>query len=173
MITILITSILTASVTLLSVHLTNISHRNREVEDFKRKEIVRTSVLVQEKAEELYFLFSRWSTEASSVYLTFIPVLTGKIKEKDAWDIANKNKYTDNGTYQKIDMLARIYFPELSKQLKKVHDARDKCSSFISSTDSSLIPEFLKSQEFFDKESLTFLNYLSEIAKKQLKTSIS
>lgn len=166
--TIIATSILTASVTLLSVYLTNVSNRKRESEAFLRNEKVRTARILQEKCEELYFLFAKWSTDTSSVYMTFIPVISGKMSEKDAWKIAKQNQYSEKGNYQKIDLLVNLYFPELIGHLDSVHEARDHCPKYLSKVDVSLVDNFIKRQENFDSVSSKFLEELSEFSRKKL-----
>jgi hypothetical protein len=165
-IAVLLTAVITAAVTLISVYLTNLGHSKREHEQFKRNEKQGKNELRRVKLEELYVLFANWESDVSTLYMTFVPVILGTMAEKDAWNITQKTKLSEDGSYQRISMIIHMYFPQLIDGLSEVLKSRDKVSSFLGENrpkDRST-NEFLKAHDSFDKVAKGFSEKIAGIS---------
>ena len=162
----LITAILTAAVTLLSVYLSGLEQRKRDQAKFEIEKNQQREKIKRLKLEELYILFSKWEADISSLYMLFLPVIAGRMAEKDALDTANKNKLSEMGAFQRIDMIVHLYFPELIEQLNVVLKSRDAVSRFIGENrpKDNNDKEFLQAQRFFKKTANEFMHKIADIA---------
>lgn len=162
----LVTAILTAAVALLSVYLTNLNSRRIEEEQFSRESKASNKNLMREKLEELYILFAKWEADIGSIYLTFIPVVSGTLPEKEAWEITGKNQLSEQGSYQRISMLVHMYFPELLNSLEPVHKARDIASRFLGGTrpKGAGSKEFVQAQQNFENAAKKFLEEVAKLS---------
>lgn len=161
----LITAIITAVVTLFSVYLSNIGHKNREIAQHNRNAAQRKEELRRSKLEELYSLFAKWEADVLSIYMVFIPVLSGKMAEKDAWDISNKNQLSNSGAFQQINMLVHLYFPEAKSELDSVLNARAEVSKFMGKNrpKGNCVNDFIKAQNSFENTCNDFKSKLASI----------
>lgn len=161
------TALVTAIVALLSVYLTNRGNRQREQENFDRLSIQKSKELKIEKLEELYFLFSKWSTELISKYMITIPQLVGEISVEASLESKSKAAMTEPGTFQKYQMLVQMYFPELKPALNNVFTARNECAEFLhfkEKQSKETISKFVRAQGDFSNAAEQFLAEVAKLA---------
>ncbi|MCP4267517.1 MAG: hypothetical protein GY777_18460 [Candidatus Brocadiaceae bacterium] len=160
----LVTAAVTATVALISVHLTHRGQRLRDEAQFKREHDLAKTEFTRKRLEELYELFAKWESDVGNLYLTFLPVVSGNMSEKDAWDISTKNQLSDKGSWQRLNMIVNMYFPELNEHLEPVLIARTVASRFIDGgqLSSENQKRFNQAQQNFDEATD---NFLQEIAK--------
>lgn len=128
--TIILTALLTACITLVSVYLTNRASQKRELEKFEREDNQQKREFKQNKAEELYDCFSHWEKEVIGIYLIHLPVFIGRLTYAEAQKLLT-DRESSGESYRRINTLVNMYFPTLKSEFKAVMDARDKCAHFL------------------------------------------
>jgi hypothetical protein len=164
----LFTVIVTSAVTLLSVYLTNRGHHQRAKNEFERKTKGDQNKFLRERIEELYLLFHNWESDLIRTYIIFIPVLSGRLKELEAWDIVNKNNHSKQGSFQRIDMIVNMYFPQLKSNISSVLEVRDNASIYLTNKTrpkNNNEEKFIKLQQQLDSRARAFLEEIANVSR--------
>ena len=91
-------------------------NRNKEHTFFMRK-----------KAVELYLTTDEFGRELSGHMITLLSVVDGRITYNEALDLQDANPpQKAHGGAETMEMLVRIYFPEIEPQLEELFAARDE-----------------------------------------------
>ncbi len=162
----LIIAFITASVALISMHLSNLAHNKRDKEKFNRNEKQKKNDLHRIKLEELYMFFYNWESYLNSFYMSFIPAIQGTITKEDAWKITQENKLSKEDSHRMIIMIVHIYFPQLTNELSKVLELRDELSTFLGKNmpKDGNTKEFLLAHSSFNKAAKEFKDKIAEIS---------
>jgi hypothetical protein len=89
------------------------------------------SFFMRKKAEELYMAADEFGRFFSLNMVAFLPLLEGKIDYNQMLDVQIANETQKrHGGLELVEMLTRIYFPEVEPKLQDVYKARDRFSEF-------------------------------------------
>jgi hypothetical protein len=77
------------------------------------------------KLEELFLAFARWEKIVSADSIVFHRVMVGKLDYNQALDIVNEDKESTEPTFDTIEMLSSLYFPELNSAFQRVLKSLD------------------------------------------------
>jgi hypothetical protein len=78
------------------------------------------------KLEELFLAFSRWEKYLGSQSITFHAVMVEKIDYNQALDLINNDREGQEPTFDTVEMLISLYFPELKEPFQGVLKSRDR-----------------------------------------------
>jgi hypothetical protein len=106
-----------------------------------------------EKLEELYFLFDKWQTNFSNVYLHHLRCYRGQLAFRDVLEAIKSSSFLAPGEAQKYMMILAVHFPSLRAAYSPVETARGRIVPFLSDPSESKLTaeEFVKAQVAFEK----------------------
>jgi len=121
-----------------------------------------------DKIEEMYFLFEKWKVNCHGIYIKFYCCYLRQMKYQDMIKSSKESTLLAFGDAQKINVLMRIYFPELTDHYKSVEDFRSKIIPFLSDPDKSKLSadDFLNALNEFDAMCEDFKQRISDFAQK-------
>lgn len=162
----LLTALLTAAVTLISVYLANMGQQKTEEAKFERNKEAEHAAFKRKKLEELYLLFSKWDADLAALGYLFIHVIEGKVSEEEVLQSASKNQLSEKDYLLRIQMMVDLYFPNLKNEFDLVLDAREGVWQFVSDKFSSKVrvENLIEVQENFRTKGKEFKKKISEIA---------
>ena len=123
--------VITASATLLAVHVTNRGNTSRLLFQLRHERDARRDVLHREKLEELYLLAVKYSELLAIGFLPYVRVMEGKLNYNQALDLEIARDRESTPDFDRLQMLVDIYFPELCEPLKELLDARDESNGIL------------------------------------------
>jgi hypothetical protein len=77
------------------------------------------------KLEELFLAFAPWEKIVSADSILFQRVMVGKLDYNQALDIVNEDKESKEPTFDTVEMLIGLYFPELNSAFQRVLKSLD------------------------------------------------
>ncbi|MEI9966040.1 MAG: hypothetical protein WDM92_16745 [Caulobacteraceae bacterium] len=88
---------------------------------------------MRKKAEELYLATDEFGRDFGSHMVTFLPVLEGSIDYNQMLDLQRQTHTKKlHGGAETMEMLVRIYFPEVEGELDRLFAVRDEFSKIRS-----------------------------------------
>jgi len=118
------TALITGSVALLGVYLTNRANTKRLKLQLEHESIEKNKNSTRIKAEELYELTDKWLKHLFIINFNFTLVMQEKLDYNQYLDLIVDTGKTDKGNFTRLEMLLHIYFNELTPFYKKVTDKR-------------------------------------------------
>jgi len=125
----LATAAITGGVALAGVHLTNKANTERLRLQLKHESNERHRKLMQEKAEELYELTEKWLQGFAVNFLNLSSVMEGKFDYSQYLDQIIKYGEENKQNFSRLEMIVKIYFPELLPPYKDIIKARDAANN--------------------------------------------
>jgi hypothetical protein len=122
----LFTAIVTASVTLLGVYLTNLGNTRRLNLQLQHEELLKEKQSQRERLEELYMLAAKYSLGLTGMYLPYFSAVDGKIQLGDANRMVVESLDKESFDFPRLQMLIDIYFPETLPAYLNLMHARDE-----------------------------------------------
>lgn len=127
----IISSIITATVTLLAVFFTNRGNTDRLLLQLEHERKTQKNTLHREKLEELYVLAIKYKKLLGSNCLPYLDVMEGRLNYNQALDITIENGINEANDFDRLQMLIDIYFPKLVKPFENLLVARDKLNEIL------------------------------------------
>ena len=129
-IVIIATALITSTITLISVWLTNSASNKRLKIQFQNEKDIKKEELIRSNLEELYIISNKYLDTLFTYYLPYRSVMEGKITFNEALDITIASKVDYD--LHRIRMLINMYFPELKSKFNQIIDIRDKLNLIVS-----------------------------------------
>ena len=126
-----VTALLTASVTLVAVHLTNRNNTTRLLRQLDHEKSLNRERIRRERGEELYVLSEKYFTWLVSDYLPYLRVMQNELTYNEALDLTLASDNSDRPDFQRLEMLVDLYFPDLTKPLQAVFSPRDQANKLL------------------------------------------
>lgn len=167
------TAILTSTLTLIGVNLTNRASNDRLRIQLDHETETRRNDIIRERLEELYVESKRYMNVAVSHFLPYRQVMAGELTFNDALDITTSRNYEHNP--DRLNLIIDMYFPELQapflavkEKLEHTQDVLHGYKQQYKSGDISgekWLPHFQEALELLAKEASSFEREVSRIAK--------
>lgn len=125
------TAVITATVTLLAVFLTNRGNTNRLLLQLEHERNTNRDALQREKLEELYVLAVKYIKLLGSHYLPYLRVMEGDLDYNQALDLTIESGNKERPDFDRLQMLIDVYFKKLREPFKQLLHARDKTNEII------------------------------------------
>lgn len=169
-ITPLLAAAIAASATLLAVAVTNYFNLKVSKVNIETQRKQKIKELTLEKLEDLFFLFDKWKTHFSNIYLCYLRCHRGKLAFNDVLDQVNELTLLAPGEAQKFKMIMEVYFPYLAKEYQLVETARKRIVPFLSDPQEKKInvQEFESYQVAFEQACDVFKSKISSLAQATL-----
>jgi hypothetical protein len=130
---VLITAILTSTLTLISVWLTNRSNNQRLKIQLEHERKKRNEELLRDRLEELYVLSNKFLDRLVSRYVPYRAVMMGQISYDQALDIALEHGSKRDFEPHRVTMLIDLYFPSIKPDFQEILTIRDKLNNIVES----------------------------------------
>lgn len=115
-------AVVTGSVALLTIYLTNRGNNERLNMQLLHEKTRQQTELIQARGEELYQLVYTWQNNFSTQYLAMASVMRGEISYNEGLDI-QKDEIADTD-FGRIPMLIFVYFPKIQQKYDQVISLR-------------------------------------------------
>ena len=165
------TAIITATVTLLAVYLTNRGNTNRLKIQLEHERNTKQDAIYRDKLEELYVVAHKWITLLGSHMLPYLRVMEGDLDYNQALDMTIAQGKEDLPDFERLQMLIDLYFPQLTEPLKELRDARDAANKIMAIHKMEYKQGNVDGRKFVDPM-LAALKQIDETGE-QLKAAIS
>ena len=127
----LLAAALTATVTLLAVHLANRGNLSRLTLQLQHEVESRRKELYQKKLEELYVLASVYGKSLASHYFPYLTAMEGRISYNEALDMT-VDKLADLGhDFDRLEMLVNVYFPSIEEVFVRLLECRSRANEIV------------------------------------------
>ena len=127
----IVTAVITATVTLLAVFLTNRDNTNRLLLQLEHERNTKRDTLHREKLEELYMLAVKYTKALGSHCLPYMSVMEGKLDYNQALDLTIESGNKETFDFDRLQMLIDVYFLKLRESFKQLIDVRDKMNEIM------------------------------------------
>jgi hypothetical protein len=127
----IVTAVITATVTLLAVFLTNRGNTNRLLLQLEHERNTKRAALHREKLEELYVLAVKYIKLLGSHCLPYVRVMEGKLDYNQALDLTIESGNKETPDFDRLQMLIDVYFPKLCESFKQILDVRRKMNEIM------------------------------------------
>lgn len=125
------TTILTASVTLLTTYLSNKANTQRMKMQLQHERLSVKQDQLHEKLEELYVTSKKWFLCIDGYFLIFKSALFGKSSMEEAEVSFLEHARKQDIDYQRLEMLLELYFPQLKEQFSHVLTANEELKGIV------------------------------------------
>ena len=170
------TAVITATVTLLGVYLTNRGNTQRlklqlELEiEIKEKEIMRA------RLEELYILMEHWASSLINIYLPYISAMNGKLPLTKVLEMNLEYMEKSKSDFKRLQMIMDLYFPDVKPAFNKLLEERDKANKIVSAFEHSCddrnteninyLPTFMEAYKSVGREAAIVKEHIVGQAKR-------
>ena len=127
----IVSSIITATVTLLAVFLTNRGNTNRLLLQLEQERNSKRAKLHREKLEKLYVLSAKYIKFFGSHCLPYLNVMEGKLDYNQALDLTIEGGNKEIPDFDRLQMLIDVYFPKLLEPFKHILEVRSKLNEIM------------------------------------------
>lgn len=168
-------SLLTAFVTLSSVLLANRSNLLKSKFDQELSNKFKTAFYKNEKLEQLFILFDKWSKFVLTNWINYASVMDGSLTLKQLNELVIKHSENSEIEHSRIEMIIRLYFPELKQSYNKLNEQKTFANKYMLSfrneylkgnTDGKkYLPDFLHAQSLFDSFCEEFKKDMEKLIK--------
>lgn len=127
----LATAILTSTITLAGVWLTNRNNNIRLRIQLDHELRLRESEIYRDRLEELYVISNKWLGLLISHYLPFRGVMKGELTFNQALDITIESGSKIDYEPHRVTMLINLYFPEIKSEFDQMMEIREKLNRLV------------------------------------------
>ena len=127
---VILASASTLIATLSAVWLTNRNNIKKLKIEFELNKAEKKLYYLQERQEELFIKSKLFLNGLVSYYFPYYHVMKGEMEPNTALEIGIKNKNADD--YNRVDMLIKMYFPEVNNPFSEILKIRDLLNRIIS-----------------------------------------
>ena len=125
------TAVLTASVTLVAVHLAYRGNLRQMALQLSHAETEKNAEVRREKLEELYIVAAKYSKMLASHFFPYLDVMMGKYDYNAALDMTIESGKDQQYDFDRLEMIVDLYFPELQAPLKELFEMRDSANEIM------------------------------------------
>lgn len=120
--TAIVTAIVTSGIAYLGISYTNRENMRRMEAQHEHERRLRQDEVVRERAEELYVNVKKFCSRMISDHFPYVRVMKGQFSYNDALDMTLSSGEKRDYDPERINMIADIYFPELSESISSLVD---------------------------------------------------
>ena len=120
----LISSIVTATVTLLTVWITNSFNAKQLKRQLNFEAEEKKLALIGKRAEELYEITDKWLLSLGIQHLNLYNVMLNKIDYNQYLELTIEQGASNNSSIGRLDMILHLYFPLLVPQYEEIIQVR-------------------------------------------------
>ncbi|WP_129591360.1 hypothetical protein [Salinicola tamaricis] len=168
------TALLTSTLTLIGVRLTNKSNNERLSIQLEHERKLKREELIRNRLEELYVESRRYMNAVVTHFLPYRQVMEGELTFNQALDFSIDSEYTHNP--ERVHLIMDMYFPELRDSFAGVEQMLEKTNNILHGyklqykqgdfSGEKWLPLFQDSLERLSKAANDFEKHVQEIAKK-------
>lgn len=124
-------AVVTATSTLIGVHLTNRAELKRKSLELETARSSEESERRRHQAEEMYLNFTKWARALTTYHVPLLKVMNGELTYSQALDlILAKDLPRDHG-FDHLQMLVDLHYRDLRERFKEVLACRDALNGVI------------------------------------------
>lgn len=168
------TALLTSTLTLIGVSLTNKSNNDRLSIQLEHERKLKREKLIRSRLEELYVESRRYMNAIVTHFLPYRQVMKGELTFNQALDLTIDSGYTHNP--ERVHLIMDMYFPELRDSFAGVEKVLEKTNNILHGyklqykqgdfSGEKWLPLFQDSLERLSEAASNFENHVQEVAKK-------
>lgn len=126
-----VTTVLTAAVTLLAVHLTNRENRNQKDQQLKHEKDISRQEAYREEIESTYDAAYRWFDEIEEIFKKYKDHLKMSLSPEQAHEAICLCPQDQSVYYLRLKMMIDFYFPVLDSDFDRVNEIILKANEWI------------------------------------------
>jgi len=127
----LVTAILTSTITLAGVWLTNRNNNQRLKIQLEHELKLKEDEIYRDRLEELYVISNKWLGLLVSHYLPFRGAMEGELTFNQALDITIESGSKINYEPHRVTMLIDLYFPQIKSEFDQMMEIREKLNLLV------------------------------------------
>ncbi len=168
------TALLTSTLTLIGVSLTNKSNNERLSIQLEHERKLKREVLLRDRLEELYVESRRYMNAVVTHYLPYRQVMEGELTFNQALELSIDTGYTHNP--ERVHLIMDMYYPELRDSFCAVEEILEKTNHILHGyklqykqgdfSGEKWLPIFQDSLERLSEAASDFEKHVQEISKK-------
>jgi hypothetical protein len=157
----LISSVATATVTLLAVWITNSFNAKQLKRQLNFESEEKKLALIGQRAEELYEITDKWLLSLGVAHLNLYAVKLNKIDYNQYLELTIEQGESSNSSIGRLDMILHLYFPPLVPQYKEIKQVRSNINKIAgdfkifyqsgNTNNETFIKSFLEAGDKLDK----------------------
>ncbi len=156
------TAVITATVTLLGVYLTNRGNTQRLKLQLELEREIKEREFIRERLEELYILMEHWVSGLITLYLPYLSATSGKLPLNKVLEMNIENMDKSKSDFKRLQMIMDLYFPDVKPAFNRLLEERDKANKLLRAFENEY-----KGENAGESEYLTpFMNAYSMVGKE-------
>jgi hypothetical protein len=118
----------------------------------------------RQRLEEVFVAFNGFSKQMGILWVTYVPVMTGKIDYNQALDMVIARGKDQECHFDKLQLLVALYWPELNAYVDRLVVLREKANSILALHKQRYLAGHNQDKESYDAISGT-INDLAQLEK--------